>query len=215
MATELVLLVVGFLLTTVLGGILATWLQQRSWQHQHQARLAEEAHRRADAVCHSLSELLDKRLYRMLRLFYELRALAAGAGSVDVVEARLKDYDDVLYEWNDHLTLNLALVGTYFGETGRDWLNYRIYATFQQVGRQLEDLYRVTVRGANGTATLADVERQLLELNDQIYRLGVFMMTQLRGGLIGGEAPQPLLRTDSPASVKSRAVPVAGLGQER
>jgi len=212
---QLVLLVAGFLLTTVLGGILASWLQQRSWEHQQQARLAEEAQRRADAVCHSLSELLDKRLYRMLRLFYELRSLASGSGSVDVVGARLKDYDDVLYEWNDHLTLNLAMVGTYFGETGRDWLNYHIYATFQQVGRELEDLYRMTVRGATGTATLAEVERQLLELNDQIYRLGVFMMTQLRGGLIGGDAPKPMMPPDSPAAVQSRAVPVAGLGEDR
>jgi len=38
----LVPLVVGFVLTTVLGGVLGTYLQRRTWDHQNEARLREE-----------------------------------------------------------------------------------------------------------------------------------------------------------------------------
>jgi len=43
----LVPLVVGFVLTTVLGGVLGSYLQRRSWDHQNEARLREEELRRA------------------------------------------------------------------------------------------------------------------------------------------------------------------------
>jgi hypothetical protein len=34
-------LVVGFLLTTVLGGLLGTYLQRRSWEHQNEVQLRQ------------------------------------------------------------------------------------------------------------------------------------------------------------------------------
>jgi hypothetical protein len=40
----------------------------------------------------------------------------------------------VLYEWNDRLNLNLALMGTYLGESARDWLDLVIYENFRSVG---------------------------------------------------------------------------------
>jgi hypothetical protein len=73
--SELLPIVVGFVLTTVLGGVIGTYLQRRSWDHQNEARLREDELRRADAVCQSVSGLLDKRRYRMLRLLAALRAL--------------------------------------------------------------------------------------------------------------------------------------------
>jgi hypothetical protein len=58
MINSIVPLVVGFMLTAVLGGLLGTYLQQRSWKHQNDARLREEELRRADDVCHAVSQLL-------------------------------------------------------------------------------------------------------------------------------------------------------------
>jgi hypothetical protein len=55
----LVPLVVGFVLTTVLGGLLGTYLQWRTWDHQNETRLREEELRRAGAVCQPVSGLLD------------------------------------------------------------------------------------------------------------------------------------------------------------
>jgi len=211
---ELVLLATGFVLTTVLGGLLGSWLQQRSWDHQNASRLIEEEQRRADQVCQQLSQLLDKRLYRMLRLYYAVHPTPDRELSQEILEQRLAAYDAALFEWNDRLNLNLAQVGTYFGEPARDWLAHEIYESFQDAGGRLEAAYR-GVRAGRAPDGAADLQRDLNALNDQVYRLGVFMMTQLRGGHVGRDAPAPLARTTSPAAVAGRGIPLAGLPAQK
>jgi hypothetical protein len=207
---ELVLLVVGFVLTTVVGGILGSWLQQRAWDHQQEAQLREQELRRADGVCRQISQLLDKRLYRMLRLFYALQAAADRADTAETITRRLEEYDAILYEWNDELNLNLALIGSYFGETARDWLDHEIYENYKRVGAELEELYRTVTSGINTEFRPADLKAHLDSLNDQVYRLGVFMMTQLRAGQVGRTAPHPLQRSESPAAVTARGQTATG-----
>ena len=94
---ELLPIVVGFVLTTVLGCVLGTYLQRRTWDHQNNAHLREDELRRADAVCQSLSGLLDKRRYRMLRLLGAIRGQAAGTGSPEKLTGSLDAYDAVLF----------------------------------------------------------------------------------------------------------------------
>jgi len=67
--SSLVPIVVGFLLTSVLGGLLGSWLQQRTWDHQRTVTLSDRELEAADSVCQDISKLLDKRLYRMLRSY--------------------------------------------------------------------------------------------------------------------------------------------------
>lgn len=71
-ANELIPIIVGFALTTVVGGFLGSWLQQRTWDNQNKAELRQDELRRADDVCQQVSKLLDKRLYRMRRLHFAL-----------------------------------------------------------------------------------------------------------------------------------------------
>ena len=73
LANEIIALVVGFVLTTVLGGWLGAGLQRRTWDHQNEVQLRQDELRRADDVCHSVSTLLDKRLYRMRRFYLRWR----------------------------------------------------------------------------------------------------------------------------------------------
>ena len=157
MARDLVLLVVGFLLTTVLGGILGSWLQQRAWNRQREAQLSEEELRRADDVCQKISQLMDKRLYRMLRLLYAFQSAARQPDSTDIIKRRLEEYDAVLYEWNDHLNLNLPLIGTYFGETARVWPDQKIYESYRQAGVELEVVYRSLTSHADSEVSLSDI----------------------------------------------------------
>jgi hypothetical protein len=118
----LVPLVVGSVLTTVLGGLLGSYLQRRTWDQQNEARPREEELRRADTVCQDVSRLQDKRRYRILRLSSAVRGRARGTVSAKVLAERFSAYDEVLYEWNDSLNVNLAMVGTYFGGHRRDLL---------------------------------------------------------------------------------------------
>jgi hypothetical protein len=184
----LVPLVVGFMLTTVFGGALGWFFQNRTWQNQNEARLREDELRRADDVCRSLSSLLDKRLYRMLRLFHALRA-DTGSTRSEAVEERLRDYDVVLFEWNDALNLHLALVGTYFGDSARLWLDEGIYVGFRELGLRLEARYRALGGDASTQDDDTEIESSFAALNDEVYRFGLLMMTRLRDGAVGRNAP--------------------------
>jgi len=208
---SIVPIILGFALTTVVGGLLGTRLQQRLWDHQRSANLVDRELEKADEVCQRISRLMDKRLYRMLRLYYAMRNASTFDGSIDVINARLQDYDSLLYEWNDQLNLNLALIGTYFGYTARDWLHLEIYEAYQVVGVELEAFYQQIIHKKPVMIDTAEIELHLNSLNDQVYRLGIFMMTQLRGGHVGRAAPRPILPNAAPELVASPPVTLPGI----
>jgi hypothetical protein len=131
--------------------------------------------------------------------------------STEITQARLKDYDEVLYEWNDQLNLNLALVGAYFGQAGRDWLHNQIYERCQAVGAELESMYRNVVQQGPLTTDVTELELHLSALNDSVYRLGVFMMTQLRNGKVGKDAPRSIIAPESPELATGPAITLPGI----
>jgi hypothetical protein len=193
--TELVAIVVGFALTTVAGGWWAAHLQQRSWRNQNDVRLVEAERQRAAQVCRELSQLLDKRLYRMRRLYWAVQDLRSGTAE-SFLDRRLEDYDEVLYEWNDTLNLNLAWIGTYFGDAARDYLDAS-YERFRAAGQRLEDAVTRAQEGIDVSAELDELNlefegRRADSLNQRNYRLVLAMNTQLREGLVGRNAPDKL-----------------------
>lgn len=203
--TDVIAIALGFVLTTVVGGWWAARLQERSWDRQNERRLDEDEQQRAAAACEEISRLLDKRLYRMQRLFWVIARLDEDAAAVEQLDARLSDYNDVLYEWNDRLNSNLALLGSHFGPAAREYL-YLLYEDFRRVGAQLETAAR---QARHGTTVFRELDGIDLEfeagpetLNSRVYRLGLAMMTQLREGLVGRSAPDklpiPSLGSDSP-----------------
>lgn len=205
MADELLPLIIGFLLTTVLGGLLGSWLQRRTWDHQQEVQLREEELRRADEICQRVSKLLDKRLYRMQRVYFALATKSEVPGRAARIKKSIEEYNVILYKWNDTLNVNLALMGTYFGETARDWLDTQIYENYKQVGGELEDYYQRMTQGTLDEHSLERIKVNLQALRSQVYRLGVFMMTQLREGNVGRKAPEPVESSPSPGQVRLRS----------
>jgi hypothetical protein len=193
---NIISIALGFVLTTIVGGWWAARLQQRSWERQNDLRLKDDENKRAAAACQELTRLLDKRLYRMRRLHWAIAAYNHDTGGEDVLKARLKDYNDVLYEWNDQLNLNLAILGSYFGTAARQYL-YGVYEQFRTVGARLEAIIRDVRKGEDVSASLQRLDPEFEgwqrdSLNNRVYQLGLAMMTQLREGLIGRSAPDKL-----------------------
>jgi hypothetical protein len=195
MADEVVVLFVGFVLTTVVGGLLGTYFQRRTWDHQHAAQLYEQELERASQSCYSLSVLLDRRLYRMVRLQRAIAGCQDSAFTRENVEARMRAYEEVLFEWNDALNGNLAVVGTYFGEPGRRFLDDEIYESFAASGACLESAYRALINGS-GAAELGDCD--LERLNDLVYRLVSYMTSHIRDGTVGRRLKEATPAPDAP-----------------
>lgn len=69
MSDELFLLIVGFLLTSVVGGALGAFFQNRAWDHRRDQERIDERRRQAMRTFEETSTLLDRRLYRMRQLW--------------------------------------------------------------------------------------------------------------------------------------------------
>jgi hypothetical protein len=189
-------ILIGFVLTTVVGGWWATRLQQRSWDHQNDVRLQEAELVRAAEVSRELSQLLDRRLYRMRRLFWAIQNYQLGQVTSDVLDARVADYSDVLYEWNDRLNVNLALIGSNFGSAARHYLEGS-YERYRSVGAALEAARDQARQGDDVSHALAELDPEFEgwqdgSLNQRNYLLALAMMSQLRDGSVGRRAPARL-----------------------
>jgi hypothetical protein len=182
MADELVLLVVGFALTTVAGGVLGYLLQNRSWSRQHEITLAQAEREAALRVFEELSTLMDRRLYRMRRLE---GVLSDPAAADDELGSALADYRAVLFEWNDSLNRNLARVETYFGRSVRTYLELHVYEGFKGLHERLMSMRRKRV----ADSPVASVADALQPLSDRIYDLNAAMGELVRGGRVGRYVP--------------------------
>ncbi|GAA4263796.1 hypothetical protein [Dactylosporangium darangshiense] len=199
MWANLLPILLGFVLTTVIGGLFASFLQHRSWQYQNAARLREEERQKASDVCQRMTSLVDKRLYRMQRLLWAINGRSNGRITREMLDSRLRDYDEVLLEWNDQLNARLAVVGAYFGKDVRDFLDQVVYEAFSEAGRSLEDLLR---RAGNSDASgpvdegaVDDANAEMVRLNHLAYQLGLTMMVRVREQRIGRSAPGVLGET--------------------
>jgi hypothetical protein len=186
---QLVTLLAGFALTTAVGGALGSWFQRRTWDHQNERTLAEADRGHATEICRELSQLMDKRLYRMWQLNW---ALFGDPIEGSRVEARMQDYRAALYEWNDTLNRNLAAAEIQFGHALRDQLERDVYEGFRILGTKLEYRYR-HIQSSQPSEADADLEerlsRDLRELRERIYAMVVIMLQQIREGRIGRHAP--------------------------
>jgi hypothetical protein len=188
LSEQLVTIVLGFALTTVVGGVLGAWFQRRTWDHQNERTLAELDRGHATQVCRELSQLMDKRLYRMRQLDW---ALSAKPLDESRVQAKLMDYRTVLYEWNDSLNRNLAAAEIQFGGDVREQLERNIYEAFRAAGATLEASYKrlhADDRPDADEPVGGSLERDLDQLREDIYDLGVAMLRRIRDGRVGRHA---------------------------
>jgi hypothetical protein len=189
---QLTLLVIGFILTSVLGGLLGFIFQRRAWEHQHEVeqrdeqraaarQLREDERAAATNVFEETSSLMDKRQYRMLQVDWKLRP-SRGDPERATLDAAMSDYRDVLSDWNSNLNRHLALVQRYFGQRVRTTFE-SIQEEFKSIGQQLESDYRDLVD--LGTVATGSRQRSLFALNDHIYELNIVMISMIQTGKVG------------------------------
>ena len=181
MAEQLIILTVGFILTSVIGGLLAYFFQNRSWKYQNTEKLAESERSTATVVYEDISKLLDKRLYRMRQLHWKLDDLNL---EPEVLEKYMNDYRDILYEWNDRMNRNLALTQAYFGDEIRTVLEHTIFEEFKRIGVLLEQSYLQKQKNSN-IVNSEQISKDLAKLSNTIYLINLRMIELIQNGKVG------------------------------
>jgi peptidoglycan hydrolase-like protein with peptidoglycan-binding domain len=217
---QLLLLVVGFTLTSVVGGALGYWFQRRAWAHQHEIELRdeerqrevqrrEEEHQRALKTFEEVSRLLDRRLYRMRRLYWAARDMAAGTGDQERLAAARAGYREILAEWNDNLNRNLALIETYFGTPARNVMGGQIYESFAALGRGLEEIVKIVTAAGDGRVEIPRIGHRITRLSRSVNTLNLQMLRRLGEDSIDPAAPEEISPAAPREIAAARATPGA------
>ena len=183
MSHDLILLVVGFVLTTVLGGVLGSFLQRRAWDEQHRAQRRDEEKTQALRTFEEISRLFDKRIHRM-RLLNAALVNVRRRREQETIEA-LRDARDeymaVLMEWNDNLNRVLALTDVSFGSETRKAVE-ALHEQYASLGRALDLALRLEFRNDPDPLILTSIgfARRLERLSNGVYRMNVRMLSLLR-----------------------------------
>lgn len=179
-------LLLTFLLTTVAGGALGYYFQTRSWRQQSKTRQLESERTMATQVFEEISRLMDKRLYRMRQIFWRLRRVET---TELVVEKHLSLYRELLYEWNDNLNRNLALVQACFGRAIRRDLELYAYEAFREIGDRLEQCCRDRAARQDAEQELDSLEREIRALGVLVYNVNLKMIRLIQRGTVGVFSP--------------------------
>ncbi len=190
MGRDLLPLVVGFLLTSVLGGLLGYLFQGRAWAHQHEVQQRDQERQQALRTFEEVSRLLDRRLYRMRRLYWTARGRALGTSDQAELESAQAGYREVLFEWNDNLNRTLALVHTYFGSQVREQLEDDVYEGFTTLGRGLDEIVRMVLAAGDKPIEVPTFGYLVNRLSRRVYQLNVHMLSLLEDDRIGRLAPR-------------------------
>lgn len=190
MDRDLLPLVVGFLLTSVLGGLLGYLFQRRAWDNQHKVQQRDQDRQQALRTFEEVSRLLDKRLYRMRRMYWAARNRALGMGDEAELAFAQASYRDVLFEWNDNLNRTLALVHTYFGSQVREQLEEDIYEGFATLGRGLNEIVKMVSAAGDKPIEVPTFGYLVTRLSHRVYELNVHMLGLLEDDRIGRDAPR-------------------------
>jgi Putative peptidoglycan binding domain len=198
MGDQVLLLVIGFALTSVLGGALGFFFQERSWTHQHDAQRRDELHEQALKVFEEVSSALDRRLYRMRLVFWEAKRCASAGADLSDLRKALDDYRQTVAAWNDNLNRTLALVQTFFGGAARAQLEDHIYEEYIAIGRALDQFVRDVSVSDRPDVSVPSIGRRLTWLSREVYSLNLQMLELLQQDKLGADAPAAAPSRPSP-----------------
>jgi hypothetical protein len=164
MASTLISLVLGFILTGLIGAWLSQQWQHRSWINQQQILGEEKTYNDLKAVSDELASLSAKRLWRMRRLLFAVRG-----ADIEKAKLRREEYDSIISDWNEKFvsfSVRLTLFATWHLTKQLEELQ----TTFAHVGAELERACNTRVGGtAVQRRDLANLEQRMRALSHEVF----------------------------------------------
>jgi hypothetical protein len=184
---DIKMLVLGFILTTIVGGLL-TFLYQyiqeaqklKAEKRQEEINIMEQRRGQATVLFNEISPLIDTRLYDWRRVAWGLEDRI----SEDSLKSRYAEYIQVFYTWNHNLNKNRALICRFFGPDLGSQFEEFIMPKFSELHEIILGIYRLPP--ASRPLIVADSLNSLADsLNNVIYGFNNSMAELIRSGKIG------------------------------
>jgi hypothetical protein len=181
---ELKLLIWGFVLTTVTGGLLSFFFQElqegqkvKADERSENARIMEQRQLQATELFNELSPIIDTRLYNWRRLAWGIEDQIPE----DSLKKRYLEYQEVFLKWNRNLNRNRALVCRFFGP---DLLENNIVPQFRNLQIVIMNIYN-TPRASRPAFNNGNLDCLSDSLNEVIYEFNNSMAESIRSGQVG------------------------------
>lgn len=118
--SNLGLLILGFVFTTIIGALISWWLQRLSWQRQTRIKLYTRRYDEGIKFLNDLADLIGKRYYGLQQWLWAI----GGHGSHEKLE---REYFVAADEWNIRLRMNRSSIRLLIGEKQANrFLNLRV-----------------------------------------------------------------------------------------
>lgn len=174
------LLFLGFFMTYYVGNWMAMSFQNRMWENQHKITLQESETQAASKVFEEVSGLVDKRIYRMTKLNWQLE----DNKDEGKVNEQMDKYRDVLYEWNDSFNKNRALIARYFGTDVGEYYSNDIHSAIKDTGKLLENYYYTPARERKYDAGV-EIDGRIWDLEGKAYEINIRMLELIQKQEVG------------------------------
>jgi len=164
MATTLISLFVGFILTGIVGTWLSQRWQHRSWINQQQILGEEKAYNDLKEVWNEVTALSAKRHWRMRRLLFALKGT-----DLELAKSRLEEYGSVVSDWNEKQN-SFSVRLTLFARWNLTDRLEELQKTFVEVGAELERAFRTHASGGAVRRNLGPLENRMNLLSHELFQ---------------------------------------------
>lgn len=157
---QILTVVLGFILTGLVGNQLIQRWQHRNWLHQQHFIGAEKEYSALRELVTEISGLINKRLYKMRRLLWSI-----SNPDPTKMDKSLQEYDVTITTWNESLNSFYVRLNFYLSYYDTTTLEKQIHERFQRAGGKLEQFVRQKRAGSPPSdAEVAALERSLTSL---------------------------------------------------
>lgn len=173
---DIYILIIGFVLTTLGGGIIAYFVQTGSWKYQNEQIQLKNDEKHAENILSDISCLLDNRIYRSRRIIWVYSNQITPMDS----EKCWNDYDQAKQNWNVNFDKNANLLKLYFGDKA-----YRLYKCLMNNDLSVADQLLTKFRIKSTPQLYAQIENQINKNSIDGNELYVYLSHQIMYDKIG------------------------------
>jgi len=166
--------IVGFILTGLVGNTLAQRWQQRNWLMQQRFLGHEKEYFALKDLADEIASLLGARIYQMQRLLLSLHR-----SSDEQLMSRVADYEDIVKRWNERLTTFYVRLPLLASTDLAQYLESSVQQTMQGASVRIDELVYQKRSGTvikrelitNTQKTLNSIQARAINLNKRLLRI--------------------------------------------